>query len=145
MLKTESANIDGSTYEVTQLTPRRAMRLSVRIGKVLGPALAKASGAAKAGGDTDISAFGDAVATLFDSLTPDELEFVSDELLYSLTRETDGKKLSASGAKFDLVMAGESVMTIYKILRFAFEVNYGNFTSALVARFQAAMAKDSSS
>jgi hypothetical protein len=139
MLKTDTHIIEGATYTITQLPAMRGLRLFARVARVLGPALGKL-GAAKAGGikiggvGVSEEAFGTAIETLFDKLSPDEFELVLSEFFWSLTR--NGKKV-APGAEFDLEMAGQLV-TILKLLKFAFEVNYGNFTAAVVALMPAA-------
>lgn len=127
MIKTQSVVIDGDTYELTQLPAMRAMKLFARIGGVLGPALAQAAPAASAKGvlGMDIGLLGGAIESLAAKLTPEELEVITKDLLWSLRK--NGKDCTGS---FDVEMQGK-IMTVFALLRFAFEVNYGDFTDAL--------------
>lgn len=129
MIKTQTTTIGGVRYTVQQLPVTRALRLSAKLGGILAPALAKASKSV-AGTNLDniagldISLLGDALETLMMKMTPDELEFCTKELLYVL--EKDGKDISRS---FDTEFCGE-LLTVFKLLRFAFEVNFGDFFDA---------------
>lgn len=129
MIKTQSTNIGGVKYTVQQLPVTRALRLSAKLGGIIAPALAKASKSVsgmslESLGGLDVALFGDAIETFMTKMSPDELEFCTKELLYVL--EKDGKDISRS---FDTEFCGE-LMTVFKLLRFAFEVNFGDFFDA---------------
>src|SRR5262249_40615789 len=92
------------------------------------PALAKLAGVAKGGlGDLQVDALGEAVGLLFEKLSDDELESITRELLAAAT--ANGAPLMP---QFDLMLQGR-IDTILKLLKFALEVNYGNFFHALGA------------
>jgi hypothetical protein len=138
-IKTETRIIDGSQYLLAQMDAKRAFKLIPRIGHVIGPVLGKA-GTLKGGNlsDVDVSVLGDIVGLLFERLTPEELEFITGEMLYSLRR--DGRDASATGARFGQEMAGE-VVTVFKLLRWAFELNYGDFFAVAPALLKAVPAR----
>ena len=122
MIATQEKTIDGLRFAVTQLPAMKAFRTLNRIGRALGPALAKGLGALKGKlGDASVEALGGAATELFARLSDDELEALTRELLTFCT--VDGKPLMP---QFDLVMQGR-MGTLLKLLRFAFEVNYGDF------------------
>jgi hypothetical protein len=126
MLETRTKDLDGHTYEVTQLPAMRGMKLLTRIGRAIGPALAKL---ATSDGTLDTGNAGAAMEALFSNLTEGELEhFIREMLLQGGALKQDGRPLSLAGA-FDLEMAGKP-MTILKLLVFAFEANYGDFYAA---------------
>ena len=127
MIETKEKEIGGMRFTVSQLPAMRALKTLNRIGRILGPAFAKASGASKGGdlGGTEIAAFADAIHILFDKLTDEELEGLTRALLDTAT--VDGKLLMP---QFDTVMSGK-VEVILQLLKFAFEVNYGNFFNAV--------------
>jgi len=132
LIKTEEKEIDGLRFSVTQLPGMRGLRMSVRLGKLLGPALARAAGAATGGlASLDVSKLSGAVDALFEHLTEDEIESVTKALLESCLVTIEGKT-GPLMPMFDTVMGGK-VATVYKLLRFAFEVNFGNFFGGLAA------------
>lgn len=141
MIATQERTIDGMKFTVTQLPAMKGLRTLNRIGRVLGPAFAKVAGASGSGNvtDMDLSKLGDAVEALFERLTDDELEQLTRELLAQAT--CDGKLLMP---QFDLILAGK-VDVILQLLRFAFEVNYGNFFAGLAGMVAAGQAKPSPS
>ncbi len=113
-IETKSKEIGGVTYTVTQLPGMKALRMQPRLARVIAPALAQAS--------TDIGA---GVASLFERLTPDELEAITRELLYNATAD----EIPLFGVKgcFESHFAGRSEKLI-ALLRFAIEeVNFAGF------------------
>lgn len=133
---TKETSIDGMTVTVTQLPAMKALRLMGRLGKTLGPALAKAAGAMQNGGlESNVAVLGDAVHVLFDRLSPDEMEQLTRELLETATVTCT---VPATGQPyngpmmpvFNTVFQGR-MPSLLKTLKFAFEVNYGNFFDGL--------------
>lgn len=124
---TQEREIDGMSFAVTQLPGMRGLKLLARLGRVLGPAVAKALAGASNGlkGEVDFEVMGEAVGTLFERLTEKELEEVTRELLQAAT--VDNRPLLQG---FDVTMQGKT-LTILKVLLFAFEVNYGSFLDVL--------------
>jgi hypothetical protein len=132
MVTTQEKVIDGMHFAITQLPGMKGLRMSQRLGRILGPALAKGlSGMGSVSLDrltesaVNMETIGEAVAILFDRLSENELEAITRELFASAT--VDGKPLMAA---FDLVMQGKT-LTVYKALLFAFEVNFGSFFDEL--------------
>lgn len=137
MVKTDTRTIDGSVYVVTQLPAMRAFKTLNRLGRTIGPAVAKLMGA----GSTDFmeldAAFlGSAVEALFERLSDDDLQAITEALLYNTT-------VDKAPLNFDLEFAGR-MDTLLKVLKFAFEVNYGSFFDGLRKLASQAPAKSTS-
>jgi hypothetical protein len=141
----QQKEIDGLTFEVFPLEPKRAQRLLLRVAGLLAPSLGKALGAFNAEdgkpfdmahAEVDFSALGAAVPALFEKLTPEELEAVQKELFsFAWHIASDGQR-HAVWQFFDLVMSkeGATPWTPLKLTLFAWEANFGNFSGALVER-----------
>lgn len=126
MQETQTKIIDGMEVSVSQLPARRAMKMFNRLGRVFGPALGKIMASSPDGLKTmNIGAMGDAVAMLFEKFTDSEQDFIMNELL--ATAVVDNKPLMPI---FDTMMRGKT-LTVYKLLAFALEVNYGDFLGGL--------------
>lgn len=144
--KTDTREIDGMQFMVTGLPAWQSMKMLTRIGRILGPSLAKMVGSKRVGAsimdiELDGAQIGQAVELLFEKLTEAELESISKKLLEnSFVDPGDGKGLRPLLPVFDDVMAGKT-FTIFKLLKFAFEVNYSDFSDAAegIARLQAAL------
>ncbi len=141
--KTESRDIDGLGFSVTQLPGMRAQKMLPRLGKILGPAVAKLGGMAKGLGGLDVGALGDAAEALFSTLTPEEYESLTRELLETAQVTQEGKTAPLM-RQYDDVMAGR-VMTGVKLLAFALEVNFGDFLPVILASANAARVPQSAS
>jgi hypothetical protein len=136
MREAQSLRLGDRVYAVSQLPAMQAYRLLPRIGKAVGPVLGKilAGGGLK---DLLSQDLGPAVEKLFDNLTDDELEFLTRELLTGATVQytENGKRkvvqlFGGDGDAFNLVMRGH-IPDVFRVLYFAFRVNYGNFSGAL--------------
>src|SRR5688572_18336991 len=123
--QTQTKEIDGQTWEVSQLPGMKSLKMFRRLGNVLGPALAKtlASGVDVQQGKMNLVGIGEAIGALFERLSEPELESIVKDLLWNAV--VDGKVLFPTGtnAQFDTLMAGRTV-TVLKALVFAIEVNY---------------------
>lgn len=143
MLKTETTVIDGEEYTLSQLPAMRSLKLFSKLAGILGPALAKAGGLAGTDGSADLGALAELVGMLAAKLPGEELEAITNDLLWNLRRGT----LDVAPKKgFDLAFAGKAT-TVFKLLRWAFEVNYGDFFAAgrdLIAQAQTRPAQSSS-
>jgi hypothetical protein len=104
----------------------RSLRLAARLGKVVGPALV---GALMTGGMSADAL--PALGTLFDRLSPDELEVLTRELLASATVIVDGKNAPVMDV-FDSIFQGR-LHEVLQLLRAALVLNYGESFSELVA------------
>jgi len=123
-LATQTKEIDGFSVQVTQLSCRRALKTLNRLGKVLGPALAKVSAIVSNAGSiekVDVGSMGSSVESLFSSLADDDLDFFVNTFFEASTLN------NAPFLKtFDVVLQGQ-VDVLLRALLFAIEVNYGNF------------------
>lgn len=123
---TQSQDIDGTMFAVSQLPAMRSMRLMHRLAKAVGPALLKAAGGkAVSLKELDLSNAGEAAQMLFETFSENDFETLIRELLESATVEHEGRTIPLMPV-FDVVMAGKPG-TILKLLKFALEVNYGSF------------------
>lgn len=128
--RTQTKTIGSWVFGVSQLPGRRAIQAFNRLGRVMGPALSlflKALGTGKGASleTLDLGVLGDAIPAFFGGLGEDDLNFFINTFLETST--VDGKPLFP---QLDLVFMG-GTDTLYKVLLFAVEVNYGNFLEAL--------------
>ena len=130
MLRREEKQIGANTFAVNQMPAMRALKMSTRLGRLFGPAMAKLAGSGPPASllDVDTSALSPAISMLFDGLTESEIESLTKELLATCEVQIDGKWVELFGKNpvFDLVMGGD-VLGIYKLIYFAVEVNYADF------------------
>lgn len=116
--------IDGQTYEVYMLSPKRARAMLVEMLRIVGPALATA---AQNGGGQDLTKLDLRVVAqdLFASLTPELL----DQHMSSLAEVTqvDGKTLDKI---FEIHFRGR-LGTMFKWYFFAVRTNFEDFFGAL--------------
>ncbi len=146
MRKDESRQFGEYTINVQQLPAMRAWKLSARLGKDIGPALAKVIDilGGKSLANVDGAALSSALTALFENLTENELEYITRTLLDSATVIVGGKNVALMSV-FDVIMMGR-VDDIAKIVWFAIEVNFGNFLSgfrALAEKVPATLATQS--
>lgn len=134
MLNKETTNINGNSYEVTQLPYKLGHKLLLRLYKVLGPTLAKGLAQVpsleKGMANLDVKelapAFGAAVQGLADVLTEEDFDFMVDTLAeYTKISKGDDKWLPLKqGMEFHF--AG-NYAELFKWIGFALRVNYGGF------------------
>jgi len=120
------SNEGDALITVTQLPGMEGARTLIRLGEILGPGLAGLAAAVRFGRADHMSV---AMATLFKSLTGDTFEELLRKLLETATVKTKGTERELL-PEWDLLMQGQA-SEWFKILWFALEVNYGNFTDAL--------------
>lgn len=124
---TKEKMIDGIAVKVQTLPAMRGLKVSRRVASIILPALTKASGVSGNLSATKLEDLGDAVSAFFDRFSDADLEYLRDEML--ATAWLNGREALR---EFDLLLAGQ-VITIFKILAFAFEVHFGNFSDAVPA------------
>jgi hypothetical protein len=151
--KTETREIDGLTFEVTQLPGTRCNELSIRLSAILAPALSKAGTAlggvdmaAGLNGRVDVgvlvAGIGGGLEALLVQLKPAEYKWLSKELC-TFARVDEGQgMLPMTDGVIDEVFSGKSG-TFFKFLLFAVEVNLQNFGAALADLFRQAMVRAS--
>lgn len=127
MISTETRMIDGYSIAVSQLPAMQALKMSARLGKLLGGPMSKALGTLDVSDlkTADMAVIGGALLSLFESLDENELERLVKTFLQAAT--LDGKPFLQV---MEAVLAGQ-VLTIYKALGFALEVNYKDFFAGL--------------
>jgi hypothetical protein len=132
-LKTEEVVIGENKYTVTQLGGLDGFKLWHRLARHAAPGIAKL-GPAIAGkkfDQLDASALLAPVAEVLEHVSEDELVEITKKLLGSAT--INGKPLMP---QFEIVLAGQ-VGTIFLLLKFALEVNYGSFLGDLASKAKA--------
>lgn len=119
--RTETKEIDGVEYSVTQWSAETALVMKFRIGKVIGPALAELM---KTGAVAlDDNSILNAVAKLMDTCEPAELARLLKDCITGVAKE--GRKITAE--TFNMAFDADSLLSVYKVFVFVLQVNYGNF------------------
>lgn len=136
MIESKDKKIDDLNVTVTQFGARRGLKLKVKLLKIFGPALVKMVEGLDLGSDkkftlendVDLDKLGDGVKLLFERVDEDQTLALVEEILADTKISTpDGKITSEDIAKvFDMVFSG-NYLTMYKVVGFALEVNYGSF------------------
>lgn len=121
MQKSSTEIIDGITYQATQFSASKGLRMVHRVGKILGPSLSQLSGMKQ--DELEADKLGAAIQALFSNCTELEFQQTVKELLEGVTR--DGKPIN-----FDIDFSGE-LMHLFKVLMFVFKVQFGNFFSGI--------------
>ncbi len=133
--QSRTEEIDGVTFTVQQMPAKRALLMLHKITKAIAPALGKSLEGASLGdfklADLELKNLGDAAQLLFQNFSESDLEQLNSQLLETATVVHEGKELPLMRV-FDEVMAGK-IGTVLKLLKLALEVNYGDFTGALLA------------
>jgi hypothetical protein len=117
--------------EVSKLPTMQGVKLSARLGRVIGPAMAKAFQNGLEG-EVDLAVV---AGLLFDRLHPDELEVVLRELLSCTT--CNGKPIMEV---FDVLFADKLELVI-PLVKYVMSLQFGSFFDALLAAGRAAQAK----
>lgn len=128
MIETREKNIDGSTYSVTQLPARRALRLKTKLIKLFGAVLAQMylKPSEKTSEEQTKQDFVRAMEILSSNIDEGTFENLIMEILIGVRK--NGMELNEK--TIDLEFAGDMV-GIYKVVWFVLEVNFANFFSAL--------------
>ncbi len=122
----QEKEIDGYVFRVTQLPAMKSLRMFARLGKLFGPAITKglAGMDIKDLSKLDVGLLGAAFGELFTSVSENDLESLTRDLLAATT--IDNVLLLPV---IDLKLQGQP-LTILKLLAFALEVNYKSFFDA---------------
>jgi hypothetical protein len=128
LLKTKEKEIEGTNYIVTQFTGRKALKIKMKIVKMLAPIISSLTSSVKTNdksvmdSDIDFSVVGEAVSKLFEIMPEDDLiDFIIDML--SMTQK-DNVLINSKTFEFDFV---GNFTTMYKVLYFVIQVNYPDF------------------
>lgn len=120
MYQTLEKTINGSTYTVTQLPARRALKLKARLLKVFGPSLAQMVFASNNAFDQENVV--KAMALLVDHLDDQTFEKLTVELLQGVRKQG----IELTDGVIDSEFAGD-LGTLFLVLWFVLEANYGSF------------------
>lgn len=130
MLRIEKKTIGDLEITVTQFPALKSFSLLARLGKVIAPALGKVQGLTL---ESDVSALGPALAELFSRLDEADASALVRDVLASSHAVYDGKLVPLDRAEtIDLVFSGR-MRLLLEVLRFALEVNYGDFFGGALA------------
>lgn len=128
--KTEKRVIGGLEFTTTQLPAMKALALSARIGRAVGPALAEASGLS---GSMEVARLAPAISALFAKLDGTEAQGLAREILASTSVVYEGKLIQlGDNGMIDHVFTG-SLGDLFAAIRFAVEVNFADFFAALTS------------
>lgn len=135
MLTTETREISGRHFQVTQLPGRESLRMFTRLTRLFGPALgAVAKDEAQIASllETDVAGLGGAIARLCEELDPDDILSIAGAFAkhskVALEGTTDSF-VELNDAIFDVTFQGRMDMLMGWIV-FALEVNYSSFLDA---------------
>ena len=137
----QSRTIDGLVFTVQMLPAMRATLMVVRLGKLLGvPLLKSLSGVQATKGaslkNLDVGQLAQGVDELFGRLSEAEVEDLFKVFFETALVKKDGKEFPLL-ASFDNALMGKP-FTAFKALKFALEVNFGDFFAALPVLLAAA-------
>lgn len=137
MQETKETSIDGFDVRVTQHRARRAAVLLSKVGRVIAPGLARIGGASLSGDikDADLSDLGPAVSALFESLGDDSVDSLLCEILSQATivmPDDGGTSRLFDLSKPDQIDAAFTgrLPLMFKVAKYALEVNFGSFFAA---------------
>lgn len=122
MIETFEKQINNSTYMVTQLPARRALKLQAKLLKLLGPAASQIFIAAANNLLTADDAIPKAITLLVNELDDKTFDTFIMELLQGVRK--DGMELNEKTV--DLEFAG-SLNELFLVIQYILEVNFGDF------------------
>jgi len=138
MADPRSITIDGATYLIGRIPPRRSLGLQNRLIRVAGPGIAALIASVKPGptgkvslGDLDMQAVASGVQGLLAQLTPAEQDAIMEEL-FSTVVVVEGGRQAPVMAVFDVHFA-DRLPAVYKLMWAALEENFGGFFGPLAA------------
>jgi hypothetical protein len=122
MIETFEKQIGNSSYMITQLPARRALKLQAKMLKLLGPSAALIFAAAAKDLDSADNAIPQAVRLLSDQLDDKTFDLFVMELLQGVRK--DGVELTDKTVDFEF--AG-NLNELFLVLQQVLEVNFGDF------------------
>ncbi len=128
MQKTETRVFDDMAVTVQQLPAMRGVKLSRKLMTVAAPVVGALQGLSL---DKDVSTLGDAVAKALEQFSEKDLDELIRTLLETAKVETEGR-IAPLMPLFDGLFAGK-ILTVYKVVAFALEVNFADFFEAFRA------------
>lgn len=126
--KEDKKEINGHNYYVRQLPPTKALPLKYELAKILGTAIPSLLSGKGKDSDVQAEAFGKALDSIFNSVSPDQLMALIKRVVETATR--DGQRImDGSGENtisFDEAFI-DDYQEMYQVFFFVLEVNFGNF------------------
>lgn len=138
MRETRSKEIDGFTFTVQQLPARRGAKLEIKLTRILGPGVlrslsgVKLSASKLADVDLNLSDLANGLEDVFTKFSENDFDSLINELFETSTISQNGKTVQLLPV-VDEWLAGHPE-TLFKAVKFALEVNFGNFISALLGK-----------
>ncbi len=144
---TESTEINGRKYTVTQWPAEKALVYKMTLAKVFGPGIATIFGQLNAfSGDSEdpdvnakqTDALAKGLALIFETSSPEEIvHLIKSSIIGTMC---DEGRITES--KFTELYSGDNLNEVYKVFMFILKVNYGNFfkgqkAEELLAKVQA--------
>jgi hypothetical protein len=132
MIEPQKKYIDGFEIQLSPLPALQGTRVFHRLGKCISPALAKSMGLIRGEkadlASLDISSLGGAFSSFFETCSEVDLMYFIDQLLDNAI--VDNQRLKdVVNVKFQA-----KILTLFKVLVFAIEVNYSDFFKGLLAK-----------
>lgn len=125
MQKTETVQIDGDEYELTQLGALEGRKILTKLLQMIGPSLQELAAAET----LNEKAMGAAVAKALESLDEGTFELICDVFGKRTTVLVDGKKPALTGPVFDQHFAGR-YLAMMKWLFACMKLNFFDFLDA---------------
>jgi hypothetical protein len=124
--KTETKNIEGHDYSVTQWPAHTAMINKFKLIKMFGPAFLKFAPLMGSTIDTDsdeaMRAMSSSLNLLFENGSPEEIASLIESCIIGASR--DGLRIDSSG--YMQHFSGDGLSSIYKVFMFVVQVNYSD-------------------
>lgn len=136
MIQTIDKIINGSSYSVTQLPARRALKMKARLIKLFGPSMAQFFLSFDKKSD---EGFVKAIEKLSLTIEENTFEAICVDLLVGVRK--DGMELNPQ--LIDMEFAGD-LESLYRVLWFVVEANYSNFFSLIGIGSQSTTEKEQS-
>lgn len=118
----EKKEINGHDYYSVQWSATKALKMKFRLIKVLGRAFASLVSLLSASETEKGDIISDAVGSLFEHSTPDELFALLKEIVQAASR--DGRRIT--DATFDEVYS-DNLKEFYQAVAFVLKLNYSDF------------------
>ena len=130
MKEPQNRKIDDLDIIVSAWGARRAWKNQIKFGKVFGPSLRdigaalgeKQEGTSIFDSNIGFEKIGEAIANLFSNVSEEE----SEDILMECFTNVRVNNQEITNETFDVIFSGR-LATVYKIIGFVMEVNYGSF------------------
>ena len=124
MIDSKEIDLNGNKYTVTQMTARNAIKMQARLMRLLGPAASAIFVAAA----KDLKTADDAIPTAITYLVQQLDEKTFENLVMDLMHGVRKNNYEMSPQSIDVEFSGD-LNTLFLLLKFILEVNFGDFFS----------------